>query len=221
MIKAENKMKEKTIKESIHEKGLCLIILTVVILLPFSFITAKPIGAKITDNTVSYGIEWSRTYGGTSDDEAGAVIQTTDSGYAFTGWYGLTNTKSSLWFVKTNNTGHHQWNKTFSCGYCYGPRALIQTTDSGYALLGLSSDWGDTILIKTDVNGHQEWNQSIGNGEIDHAFSIIQTIDGGFMLSGYSTSYGTNSQDFWLVKVNSTGYHEWNRSFGGNGNELA
>jgi len=53
-------------------------------------------------------------YGGTSNDQARSVVETSDGGYAIAG-----NTRSlsageiDFWLVKTNSTGHMEWNQTY------------------------------------------------------------------------------------------------------------
>jgi hypothetical protein len=44
---------------------------------------------------------------------------------------------------------------------------------------------------------------------------VIQLTDGSFLLAGPTESYGVARSDFWLVKLDSTGQHEWNNTFGG------
>ncbi|MFX0087079.1 MAG: hypothetical protein ACFFAU_15580 [Candidatus Hodarchaeota archaeon] len=214
------------IKEFRYAKSIIIITLTVVAVIPFNFVVATTTDVEDTKTITSYEIEWSQSYGDTGSDLAGSVIQTIDSGYAFAGVYGLPEEQEQLsailWLMKTNSSGYHVWNETFWCRYGWGIQGLIQTTDGGFAIAGFAIEGGDVILVKTDVNGNHEWNRTIGgNKTAEQALSIIQTVDEGYVLSGYSFSYGTGSQDFWLVKVNSTGYHEWNRTFGGNGDEVA
>ena len=172
-------------------------------------------------NTASpYKIEWSHTYGGVFYDTSGSVIPTTDSGYAFSGLYGLPNFKNALWLVKTNSSGYHEWNQTFWWSYEWTNRGLIHTTDSGYALLGKHPLWKDVILVKTDASGHQEWNQTLVTlEEAEIIKSLVQTADEGYIIAGGIKPSSTSERDFWLMKVNSTGHHEWNRTYGGSGDE--
>jgi hypothetical protein len=49
----------------------------------------------------------------------------------------------------------------------------------------------------------------------------IQTTDGGYALAGYINSLGARGKDFWLVKVDSVGNQQWNKTYGGPGDEVA
>ncbi|MFX1253589.1 MAG: hypothetical protein ACFFCZ_18405 [Promethearchaeota archaeon] len=165
-----------------------------------------------TDNN---GItQWNQTYGGREDDEAFALIQTTDGGYALAGTttsYGTGGVDS--WLVKTDSNGITQWNQTYG-GENDVIWALIQTTDEGYALAGTAYSDGanqyDFWLVKTDSNGITQWSQTYRKNGSDWTQAFIQTTDEGYALAG-----DTMSGDFWLVKTDSNGITQWNRTYGG------
>jgi outer membrane protein assembly factor BamB len=64
-------------------------------------------------------------------------------------------------------------------------------------------------------------NWTYGGANNEKAFSIIETIDGGYAIAGYTASYGAGGNDFWLVKVNSSGIMQWNKTYGGSGADVA
>jgi hypothetical protein len=163
---------------------------------------------------------WNKTYGGAGDDEAYALVQTSDGGYALTGY---TNSFGAgdydFWLVKTDSTGNMQWNKTYggtNREYAY---ALVQTSDGGYALAGCTYSFGagsaDFWLVKTDSTGNMMWNKTYGGTSYDLAYALVQTSDGGYALAGYANSFGAGSDDFWLVKTDSAGNMQWNKTYGG------
>jgi len=55
------------------------------------------------------------------------------------------------------------------------------------------------------------WSQTYGGTGGDLAYSLVVTSDGGFALAGVSTSFG----GFWLVKTDSYGNMQWNKTYGG------
>ena len=116
----------------------------------------------------------------------------------------------------TQSTVKNEWNTTFEGKTGISASSVIQTSDGGYAIA--VGDSGDTDLVKIDKNGKYQWNHTYRNSSSDALFSIIQTTDGGFALAGRTSYYSniTSVYDFdmWLVKTNSTGYAEWNSSFG-------
>jgi len=96
--------------------------------------------------TDEYGdMEWNQTYGGAGIDDAYALVETSDGGYALAGGPGL---------VKTDAYGNMEWYRTYGGGEAY---SLVETSDGGYALAGgkRSFDTGsdDFWLAKTDEHG--------------------------------------------------------------------
>jgi len=168
-------------------------------------------------------MQWNKTYGGTGYQEAYALVQTVDGGYALAGYTDSFGAGGhDFWFVKTDASGNMQWNKTYGGTSHDEANALVQTTDGGYALAGFTSSFGadnsDFWLVKTDANGNMEWNQSYGGTNDDWAYALVQTTDGGYALAGWTYSDMT---DFWLVKTDSAGNMQWNRIYGGGNGEEA
>ncbi len=72
-----------------------------------------------------------------------------------------------------------------------------------------------------------EWQKSLGGTGGDIGRSVRQTSDGGYIVAGHtgssngdvSTSYG--GRDVWVVKLNSLGNIQWEKSIGGSGDEEA
>jgi len=165
-------------------------------------------------------VQWNKTYGGTDDDRGRSMVQTADGGYAlagYTGSFGAGN--ADFWLVKVDSSGNHQWNKTYGGPDIDEAYSVIETFDGGYALAGYTHSYGagayDFWLVKTDANGNMQWDETYGGTNWDEAYSVVQTSDGGYAIAGYTRSFGAGGTDFWLVKTESTGYMQWNKTFGG------
>ncbi|MHA1968431.1 MAG: hypothetical protein ACW964_11570 [Candidatus Hodarchaeales archaeon] len=208
----------------------------------WSLIQTSDGGFAMTGWTGSYGVggedcwlvktdtngqnEWNNTFGGIENDRARSLIQTSDGGFALAGWTGSYGTGGvNCWLIKTDANGQHEWNNTFGGTGYDSAWSLIQTSDGGFALAGITGSYGaggdDCWLVKTDVNGQHEWNNTFGGTGYDSAWSLIQTSDGGFALAGYTDSHDTGGGDCWLVKTDVNGQHEWNNTFGGTGYDNA
>jgi hypothetical protein len=98
-------------------------------------------------------MEWNKTYGGTLDDYAGSVIQTTDGGYTLAGWTESFGAGShDFWLVKTDGDGNMEWNKTYGGTQYDSAYSVVQTIDEGYAIAGYTRSFGvgaaDFWLVK-------------------------------------------------------------------------
>jgi hypothetical protein len=63
------------------------------------------------------------------------------------------------------------------------------------------------------------WHQTYGGPDTDRAYSLDLTSGGGFVLTGTTQSYGAGYYDVYLVKVTSLGIMQWDRTFGGSGED--
>ncbi|UCG37343.1 MAG: hypothetical protein JSV64_03465 [Candidatus Bathyarchaeota archaeon] len=164
--------------------------------------------------------EWRRRYGGAGIDAARSVVETSDGGYTLAGFtdsFGAGD--RDIWLVKTDASGNHQWNKTYGGSLADGAFSIVKTDDGGYALAGYTYSFGageeDVWLVKTDASGNHQWNKTYGGAGLDGAWSVVETSDGGYALAGYTESFGVGDRDFWLVKTDASGNHQWNKTYGG------
>jgi hypothetical protein len=60
----------------------------------------------------------------------------------------------------------------------------------------------------------EEWNKTFGGPNYDDAaYDVQQTNDGGFIIAGYAKSFGIALWNPWLIKTDSKGTMEWNKTF--------
>jgi hypothetical protein len=168
--------------------------------------------------------QWERTFGGGEDDEGSSIQETSDEGFIIVGTTGSTGHGSTdIWLIKTNSLGEKQWEKVFGGSKSEEGRSVRETSDGGFVIIGSTESFGPGSssfwLIKTDSDGNNQWNTTFGGPEFDRAGDVRQTSDGGFILTGYTWSYGSGESDLWLIKTNSTGGKEWNKTYGGADND--
>jgi hypothetical protein len=142
---------------------------------------------------------WQKTLGSSSDEEARAVIQTTDLGF----------------FVGGN----------------------VQNSSKGY---GSKDVW----ITRLDKNGKELSQLILGGKGLDEVEKMIPTRDGGALLGVYSRSSevhvsGSEAKirettpisriakstdnfgegDYWIIKLDKNGKVEWEKNFGGKGDD--
>ncbi len=124
-----------------------------------------------------------------------------------------------------------EWQKCFGGSSTDELHAVQPTTDGGFILAGetqsdngqvtFQNGWSDGWVVKISNNGTIQWQKSYGGPQWEHIYDIKQTSDGGYVFVGSSDSdtgdltnnYGWT--DVWIVKLNSTGNIQWQRSYGG------
>ncbi|MDD5530986.1 MAG: T9SS type A sorting domain-containing protein [bacterium] len=157
-------------------------------------------------------ILWTKHYGGQYNDQANAILQTTDGGYMVCG-YGRVTGNTNVWLIKTDSTGDTLWTKALGDTTVYAVGYSIQpTTGNGYIIsYSKSSHIG---LIKIDSAGNEEWNKlylSINGGGV--AVNAKQTMDGGYIVFSNLTS-GTATV---LIKTDSNGDTLWTKTYAKSG----
>ena len=111
-----------------------------------------------------------------------------------------------------------EWNRTFGGPYGDGVWSVQETEDGGYLLVGYTSARGegsDLWLVKVDSEGRGLWNRIFGGSGEDVGYFVQNARDGGSIVTGSTKSYGMGEERLWLLKADSNGSKQWDRTFGG------
>jgi uncharacterized delta-60 repeat protein len=174
----------------------------------------------------SGNVQWTKTIGGSSDDFAYSIIQSSDGGYVIAGYtqsFGAGG--SDIYVVKLDSSGNVQWVKTIGGSDWDVAYSIIQSSDGGYVVAGRTYSFGagkaDMYVVKLDSAGNVQWAKTIGGSDDDRAYSIIQSSDGGYVVAGYTTSFGAGKEDMYVVKLDSSGNVQWTKTIGGSDKDVA
>ena len=72
-----------------------------------------------------------------------------------------------------------------------------------------------TCLFWARSSRGAEWALSYAGGTNDEAAAISATSDGGYVMAGNTSSFWVYGGDFWIVKIDSSGSVEWQKTYGG------
>jgi len=169
-------------------------------------------------------IQWQKCLGGSSEEIAYSIQQTTDGGYILAGRslsidgdvFG-NHGGYDAWVVKLDTVGNIQWQKCLGGSHFEQAYSIQQTMDGGYIVGSWTqSNNGDVFgnnggydmwLVKLDTIGNIQWQKCLGGGNMDYLGSVQQTNDGGYIVAGRTHSddgdvSGNHGYfDFWVVKV--------------------
>jgi hypothetical protein len=171
-------------------------------------------------------VQWTKAIGGSSEDEARSIIQSSDGGYVVAGWTSSFGAGGAdFYVVKLDSGGNVQWTKAIGGSSEDEARSIIQSSDGGYVVAGWTSSFGagsaDIYLVKLDSGGNVQWTKTIGGSSTDVAYSIVQSSDGGYVVAGWTSSFGAGGWDIYVVKLDSGGNVQWTKAIGGSSDDLA
>ena len=154
-------------------------------------------------------------------DNAFNIDQIDSSGY----WLTVASEDSSRNFtivtIKIDEQGDTLWTNTYGQAgkdlFVGWSNSLAVTSDSGLIMGGALRDTSETFghLVKFNKAGDTVWTKTFGDSSNFHIFSqAIPTRDGGYAVTGHTNRSDKNELDAWLVKTDSAGNLEWEKTYG-------
>ncbi len=164
---------------------------------------------------------WTKTYGGTGQDEAKSVIQTSDGGYALTGHSTSKDTLGNFYTIKTNETGLVTWVNEYGGPLLDQANDLLELSNGEFIIGGETKSSGagksDGILVGLTATGTLTGKTFlIGDKENDNIQSITKRIDGKIAFTGITNSYGfaNGKGDIYFGIMNSDWSYFMSTTFG-------
>ncbi|RYZ46913.1 MAG: T9SS C-terminal target domain-containing protein, partial [Sphingobacteriales bacterium] len=189
-------------------------------------------------------IQWQNTFGGSQEEYAYSIRQTTDGGYVVAGSSssadgGVTGNHGNfdVWIIKLSGTGTLQWQKSYGGNGYDEAYSIRQTSDGGYIVAAYTESnngnvtgfhgFYDIWVLKLNALGNLTWQKTLGGSGQERPNDIIITNDNNYLVAGMTMSIDGDATgndgvlDAWVIKLNPAGVIQWQKTYGGAGSETA
>ncbi|MFI5220714.1 MAG: T9SS type A sorting domain-containing protein [Bacteroidia bacterium] len=167
---------------------------------------------------------WDKSYSQRLLGGANAIAPASDGGFLLAGHSETDSFDCQFYLIRVNSSGDTIWTRMFGGVYDDAASAVIQTNDGNFVLAGFADEnspsGSDAYIVKIDISGNILWAKKYGSTANEYANSIRQTADGGYIFAGKKEN-PTAGYDVYLVKLDSSGNKQWEKTYGGNKDDLA
>ncbi|MFA5794913.1 MAG: fibronectin type III domain-containing protein [Candidatus Brocadiia bacterium] len=164
---------------------------------------------------------YAKTWGGAGTDTAYGSTTDANGNVYLTG---VTDSFGAggqdVFLTKYNSSGVIQWQRSWGGVVTDTAYALVVDAPSGNIYVaGQTNNFGsgnsDAVLLKYNSNGVLQWQKTWGGASNDTAYAIGVDASGYIYMAGNTASYGAGNGDAFLVKFDSTGSLQWQKTWGG------
>lgn len=169
----------------------------------------------------SLGVKiWGYLFGGADIDLGHSIQQTRDGGFIVAGCTSSFGAGSyDFLVIKLTSAGQLEWSSTIGGKNWDEASEVRQTAEGGYIVIGQTESFGagnsDIWLLKLNGWGRIQWQKTYGGRRADYGHSVYPTADGGFIVAGETSSFGSGGVDAWILKLDSKGSIQWEKTYGG------
>ncbi len=190
--------------------------------------------AKYDSNGVQ---QWSQSFGSGVNDFGNGIATDSGNNVYVTGYTlgdidgagtGTHSGNADIFTTKYNSSGTRQWIGQIGTGFDdigngvgtdSSGNAYVAGKSSGNFDGNTTTGGSDIVLIKYNTSGVKQWSREFGTTTNEEAFDIALDSSGNSYMTGYTTgnldgNTNAGSQDFFLVKFNSSGTKQWTREIG-------
>lgn len=174
--------------------------------------------------------EWREFYGGTSRDDANAIVACPEGGYVVVGRSFSINGQvsqgskdGSVWVIKVSESGQLVWEKSYSAGASPYINTMTIDQQQNFVIAGSANpEFRNAYLLKLNSKGGKRWLKTYNfffNGQAIN--KIITLKDGNYLTIGTSTTTGSTLPDYlggndmWVMKLDTSGTVLWQYRYGG------
>jgi hypothetical protein len=155
---------------------------------------------------------WQKTIGTIDEENYMGISKTSDGNFLLAGgkYYYSTDTLEPQ-IIKIDTAGNIIWTRTYSTTHYCELWWARECPDGSIVAVGskshpLNGQIDDGWIIKTDSAGNKQWERQFRQSTQHCYFRDVQpTTDGGYIAAGFAFKGASNTQDAWLVKLDSLG----------------
>ena len=169
-------------------------------------------------------LQWQKRWGDTGVDEGMAVAVDSSSNIYITGYtdsFGAGLLDALL--LKYDSSGNLKWQKTWGGGSDDDCMAIAMDASGNIYITGETESFGaglwDVLLLKYDSSGTLQWQKTWGGGSDDDCMAIAMDASGNIYITGETESFGAGWFDVLLLKYDSSGNIQWQKTYGGAGSD--
>ena len=187
--------------------------------------------------------QWDMCLGGTENEAITSVQETKDGGFIVLG-YSFSPPSGNktapiqkpgvldLWLIRLDSKHAIVWD--ISLGSVVYSVKVLETQDGGF-LATADSLHNDFRAIRLDSMGKKLWDATYGGDDTEFLSGVVEVAGGGFLLAGTSFSLPSGTKtarywgdpedvsrtgDYWIVRIDGQGSKLWDKSYGGNSQDL-
>ncbi len=191
---------------------------------------------------LSYGqvkINWQQCYGGEEEDELNSFIKVQD-GFILVGHSSSSDTVVYCempptnqgyqrdWLIKIDTLGNLLWERCIDYNFGSSSIEKVQGHSGDFYIFGsgrkqFGASWRASV-IRYDKEGNKKWDRTYGSECVlysDGQIFGISTADGGSLLMSHPPEASGNvsevffpSYDSWVIKLDSLGRKQWEKTYG-------
>ncbi len=179
-------------------------------------------------------ISWSKSYGGSGDEQARSIQETSDNGFIITGYTSSQGTGGrDLYMLRLSPLGEKKW-ETAAGDSLDDEGIMVQQTSNGdFVAVGYSqrqrtvsgsqtqTQDADIMAVRYDRNGKKLWQRYYGGEKDDYACSIQTNKNGGMVIAGSTRSFSQGTWDIYIIKTIESGLVTWEKCIGGTNNYIS
>jgi len=163
--------------------------------------------------SASFGVEWSKCYGGTETEECNDIVQLSDGSFIALGYTSTHNNgdisghhgsqgSDDFWLLKLTSNGSITWAKCFGGDGDDQANGLTKTLDGGFVMCGLTNSMNgdvsgfhsgglfdpDVWVAKVNAAGTFQWQRCCGGSGQDESFNVTESTNNHFIVTGFTYS---------------------------------